>query len=151
MLQAGLNIIYFCATCSVWKRSAIKDSLPSADEWAAHGAAKGVEKKKKKNRREQLERCQKNYTKCHETLFLKVSWKYENIKKSFSVTVFTVNIQSSQSRLHSIYKNITGNCWIIHIIAKENWGTWEGLFCCLSAGKLLLMTVQKVIIFHPKN
>lgn len=31
------------------------------------------------------------------------------ISKSFSITVFTVNIQSSQSRLHSIYKNITGN------------------------------------------
>lgn len=146
MLQAGLNIIYFCATCSVWKRSAIKDSLPSADEWAAHGAAKGVEKKKiEESNLKDAKRIIQNVTKLY---FLKC---HENIKKSFSVTVFTVNIQSSQSRLHSIYKNITGNCWIIHIIAKENWGTWEGLFCCLSAGKLLLMTVQKVIIFHPKN
>lgn len=59
----------------------------------------------------------KNYTKCHETLFLKCHESMK-ISKSFSITVFTVNIQSSQSRLHSIYKHIKDICWWKHVLSK---------------------------------
>ena len=117
MVQAGLNIIYFCACYFLWcvwhrwvvlKELLIHQSCTEPQRW------KATWKMPKRIIQNVIYFSLK-----------KVSWKYANIKKkSFSITVFTVNIQSSQSHLHSIYKNIKGTCcWKIHNIAEQNWGT----------------------------
>lgn len=67
---------------------------------------------------ETQQRLQGVIQKHHETLFIKVSWENTKISKSHSASQLgTADIQSSQSHLHSGYKN-RKVCWKIHIMAK---------------------------------
>lgn len=86
----------------------------------------------------------RNYTKCHETLFSKVSWEYENIK-TILASQFSLLIYNHLSHTYIQYIKI--------YIKKRNlllentyycWVKLRHLYCFLSAGELFLKTVQKL-------